>query len=146
MGKNRSNPIAVIECKEEIPCDPCVRACPHHAIQIEGGIHNIPQLIVNRCVGCGICVAKCSGQAIFVVEKRREKGYVSFPYEMLPLPQKGDHVFGTDRDGNVQCDGIIQKIITAKSFDHTAVVTIEIPVEFVDDIRGFRFKEGTLDG
>ena len=77
MEKKELRPIAVIECCEEIPCNPCMSACPHHAIVIEGGIHHIPQLKPELCVGCGICVARCSGQAIFVVGQEQEYGVVS---------------------------------------------------------------------
>ncbi len=51
MEKKELRPIAVIECCEEIPCNPCMSACPHHAIVIEGGIHHIPQLKPELCVG-----------------------------------------------------------------------------------------------
>ena len=110
MEKKESSPIAVIECCEEIPCNPCMSACPHHAIVIEGGIHHIPQLKPVLCVGCGICVARCSGQAIFVV-------------------------------GQTVCQGEILKVMIAKNFDHTTVVTLKVPLGKEDTVRGFRFRE-----
>lgn len=141
MEGDEMRAIAVIECCEEIPCNPCVKACPHHAIRIEGGIHHIPQLDAAQCVGCGICVAKCSGQAIFVVEKGEKTGKVSFPYEMYPLPTVGLCVSATDRDGQVVCDGVVTGVRTTKGFDRTSVVTVEVQADAVDVVRGFRFKE-----
>lgn len=141
MGESKKRPIAIIECCEEIPCNPCVQACPHNAIKIEGGIHHIPVLSEEKCVGCGMCVAKCSGQAIFVVEKGDTKGTVTFPYEMLPLPRNGMRVYGVDRDGAVVCNAVVTKVVTAEKFDHTNLVTIEVPVEMTDIVRAFRYKE-----
>lgn len=141
MEKEKSRPIAVIECCEEIPCNPCMNACPHHAITIEGGIHHIPQLNTELCIGCGICVAKCSGQAIFVVGQEMDCGVVSFPYEMLPLPEKGMIVKGTNRKGKIVCQGEIMKVVQKKSFDHTAVVTLKVPLGQEETVRGFQFME-----
>lgn len=141
MENKELRPIAVIECCEEIPCNPCMSACPHHAIVIEGGIHHIPQLKPELCVGCGICVARCSGQAIFVVGQEQDYGVVSFPYEMLPLPEKGMIVDGTDREGQTVCQGEILKVMAAKNFDHTTVVTLKVPLGKEDTVRGFRFRE-----
>ena len=57
---------AILECFQKIPCDPCVDACPHGAITIEGNINDMPVLDFDKCNGCGLCVSKCPGLAIFV--------------------------------------------------------------------------------
>ena len=62
-------PVAVIECIQEIPCNPCEAACRFGAIQIGDPITNLPKLIENKCTGCGICVANCPGLAIFIINK-----------------------------------------------------------------------------
>lgn len=141
MEQSRKKAVAVIECHEEIPCNPCVNACPRHAIRISGGIHHIPVLDEDACIGCGICVAKCSGQAIFVVERDEKTARISFPYEMPKIPKKGLEVYGTDRNGDPVCPGRIMRILNQETFDRTMVVTIEVPAEFADDVRGFRYKE-----
>ena len=48
------------------------------------------------CIGCGMCVASCSGQAIFLVDETYEPGFatVTLPYEFLPLPEKGEKGYG----------------------------------------------------
>lgn len=141
MEQIRKKGVAVIECCEEIPCNPCVSACPRHAIRINGGIHHIPELDEEACIGCGICIARCSGQAIFVVERLERTARISFPYEMPEIPEKELEVYGTNRDGEPVCTGVITQIMEHKSFDHTMVVTIEVPAANADDVRGFRFKE-----
>ena len=37
-------PVAVVECVQQIPCNPCESACPLHAIHIGEPITNTPQV------------------------------------------------------------------------------------------------------
>lgn len=133
-------PVAVIECVQEIPCNPCEAACLKGAIKIGEPIINLPTVDFEKCVGCGICVAKCSGMAIFVVDKSYSKtnATVAFPYEYYPLPKVGSLVKAVNRKGDVVCDGKIVKAMNPKSYDHTCVVTVEIPIEFADEVRSIK--------
>ncbi len=128
---------AVIECFEEIPCNPCMTSCPQQAITLDGAIYHIPRLIEDRCIGCGICVASCSGQAIFVVDDTYSDEYcsISMPYEFYPLPEKGAAVRAADREGRFVCGGTVKKVVTAPAFDKTAVLTIEVPAKYRDIVR-----------
>ncbi len=132
--------LAVIECFEEIPCNPCETSCPQKAITLNGAIWHLPELLEERCIGCGICVAHCSGQAIFVVDDSysEELCSISLPYEFWPLPEKGMAVDATDRDGAFVCPGTVKKVVTAPSFDQTAVLTVEVPSKYRDTVRGIR--------
>ena len=58
-------PVAVIECAELIPCNPCEAACPSGAIKIGDSINNLPVLDEDKCTGCGICISSCPGLAIY---------------------------------------------------------------------------------
>ncbi|MCK9170730.1 MAG: 4Fe-4S binding protein [Treponema sp.] len=131
-------PVAVIECVQCIPCNPCESSCSKNAIHIGDPITNLPELDEEKCIGCGICVSRCPGLAIFIVDKTYTKttAAVSFPYEYIPLPKEGDMVRAVNRKGEYVCDGRIVKIMNPKSFDHTPVVTVEIPFEQADEIRG----------
>ena len=132
--------LAVIECFEEIPCNPCESSCPHGAISLNGAIWHIPVLDEKKCVGCGICVAHCSGQAIFVVDDSHSEELcsISMPWELLPMPEKGAAVTATDRNGKAVCTGTVKKVTLAPSFDCTAVLTVEVPAAFRDEVRGIR--------
>lgn len=132
----RRGPIAVIECIEEIPCNPCEAACPMHAIHIGTPITNLPRLDVEKCIGCGKCISACSGLAIYVKDYTysKETCSISFPYEYLPLPAVGAVVEMVDRHGQVLCKGTVLKVNNAKSNDHTAVVTAEYPKTFFEDV------------
>ena len=76
-------PVAVVECVQQIPCNPCESACPFHAIHIGEPITNTPKVDKETCIGCGMCVAACPGLAIFLVDKSysETEATVSFPFE-----------------------------------------------------------------
>jgi len=141
-ARYEKGPVAVIECVQEIPCNPCEAACPKNAILVGEPITNLPVLDEDACIGCGICIAKCSGLAIFVVDKSGKnssgKGRVSFPYEFYPLPKKGDKVKGVSRAGEIVCDAVVTSVVNPKSYDHTPVITIEVPVEWADEVRNLK--------
>lgn len=134
----QKGPVAVIECNQEIPCNPCEAACKFGAIEIGEPITNIPRLIEEKCIGCGICVAKCSGLAIFLIDKTysEDKGTVAFAYEYYPLPEKNQKVSAVDRSGKYRCEGTVIKIVNPKDFDRTPIITISIPKDEVDQVRG----------
>lgn len=65
-----------------------------------------------------------------------------FAYEYLPVPAKGDVVQAVDRAGSPVCDAIVEKVVAAKSYDMTRVITISIPVEHIEDVRGIARRKG----
>lgn len=138
--KIRKGPIAVIECYQEIPCNPCEAACKFDSIKIGKPITNKPVFIAENCTGCGQCILSCPGLAIFVVyeDYSEEEGLVSFPYEYLPLPKKEQIIDAVDRNGSKICKGRVIKIINKKSFDRTLVITIAIPKKYVNQVRGIK--------
>ncbi len=133
-------PVAIIECVQQIPCNPCENACPFGAIQVGTLITGIPQLDREKCTGCGQCVAACSGLAIFIVDKGYSEleASVSFPFEYHPLPQKGDSVQAVSRAGSFVCEAKVLRVINSKKNDHTPVVTLVIPKEHADEVRSMR--------
>ncbi|SFR55493.1 4Fe-4S binding protein [Anaeromicropila populeti] len=132
--------VAVIECVQQIPCNPCEAACSRKAIIIGNPITNLPIVNGDECTGCGICVSKCPGMAIFIVNKvhSETKATVAFPYEYFPIPTEGEEVKAVNRKGEVVCDGKVIKVMNPKAFDHTPVITIEIPKEYVDQVRSIQ--------
>lgn len=141
----KKGPVAVCECVQEIPCNPCESACPFHAIKVGEHISNTPKVSWNDCKGCGQCIAHCSGLATFVLDKSYsdQVGSVSFPYEYIRSFEKGDTVGAADRSGKRVCDGVVKRIIDTKNNDRTPVVTLEVPIEFVDEVRSvYREKSG----
>jgi Fe-S-cluster-containing hydrogenase component 2 len=130
-------PVAIIECVQEIPCNPCEKACPHHAITVGQPITNLPNLDSQKCIGCGQCLSNCPGLAIFLVHKNytQTTSLVEFPYEYLPLPPEGDTVPCGGRDGAFIAWGKVMKVKATKHADGASLVRVEVPKEFFMDIR-----------
>ena len=95
----KKGPVAVVECFQEIPCNPCETSCPQKAIVVGQDINALPRVDHSKCNGCTICVSRCPGLAIFVIDQKysEAESAVTMPYEFLPLPQKGDTVEALDR-------------------------------------------------
>ena len=133
--RRAKGPVACIECFQHIPCNPCEASCPRHAITIGGEITDLPRLDEALCNGCGLCMTRCPGLAIFTVDESGDSARVSFPYEYVPLPKAGDTVTCTDRDGRALTQGTVLRVRQSPAFDHTAVVTVEIPKELSMQVR-----------
>ncbi len=132
--KQLENGVAILECVQEIPCNPCVDSCPVHAISMKD-VNAPPVNDFDRCIGCTKCVGVCPGLAIFVVKVKDQKAWVTLPYEFVPAPKKGDVVKALDRTGNVRGDAVITRVIKQGK---TLVVTIEIESGLAMDIRNLR--------
>ncbi|HDN19709.1 MAG TPA: 4Fe-4S dicluster domain-containing protein [Candidatus Acetothermia bacterium] len=134
-------PCAVIECLEEIPCNPCEEACPTGAITVGSPITNIPRLDPEKCVGCGVCVGVCPGLAIFLVDLSpgRGRARLTVPHEMLPVPEVGEEVELLGRDGTVLERG---KVVRKHRFGTTWAITVELPAELIQEVRAVRSLRG----
>ena len=131
----------VIECTQNIPCNPCQDACKFGCIKVGANITLLPQIDVEKkCTGCGMCVASCSGQAIFLVDDDIGDGYasVAFPYEFLPVPNVGDKGTALNRKGELVCPAEIIKVQKASVMDKTMVVTMKVKQAFVKDARFYK--------
>lgn len=126
--------VAIIECIQEIPCDPCVAICPVNAISMEN-INDLPKIDYDKCTGCKRCVGICPGLAIFVVKINNEKALITLPYEFLPIPKVRDKVIAIDREGDSTGTA---KVIKINKKNKTAVITIEVDKDLAMKIRNIR--------
>ncbi len=131
-------PVAVIECVQQIPCNPCEKACPFGAITVGEDITALPVIDRAKCKGCGLCISRCPGLAIFVVDASGDEATIMLPYEYLPLPAAGNTVDALDRSGKPVGAARILKVNTAASLEGTAVVTVAVPRELANTVRNFR--------
>lgn len=134
----------VIECTQNIPCNPCQDACPKHCIKIGSKITALPAVDPEvSCSGCGMCVASCSGQAIFLVDEDCGDGtaQITMPYEFLPLPQEGEKGIALSRSGEKVCEAQVVGVRSAKAFDHTRLLTIKVAKEYAMKARFFRRED-----
>jgi len=131
----------VIECTQNIPCNPCQDSCKVGCIKVGENITMLPAIDEEKkCVGCGMCVASCSGQAIFLVDETYGEGYatVAFPYEFIPVPQVGDQGTALDRQGKPVCAADIVEVKKSSVMDKTVVVTMKVPLAFVNSARFYK--------
>lgn len=131
----------VIECTQNIPCNPCQDACKFGCIKIGNKITALPAVDLEReCKNCGMCVASCPGQAIFLVNDDCGDGFatVTLPYEFLPLPCVGDKGSALNRKGKVVGEAEVIDIKTAKTFDKTVLLTMRVPKELSKSARFFK--------
>ena len=133
-------PVAIIECVQEIPCNPCVDSCKRGAITMGDSINNVPVVNYDKCNGCALCVANCPGLAIFIIDMTFEdnRALVGMPYEFLPLPEEGETVTLLNRGGDSVSSGEIIKVRNAKIQDRTPVIFIACDKEKAMSVRFFR--------
>lgn len=126
--------VAIIECVQKIPCDPCVAVCPVNAISMKD-INDTPKIDFDKCTGCKRCVGICPGLAIFVVKVVDDKAFVTLPYEFLPIPKVGDNVTALDREGKPRSTTRVVKVNRSLK---TTIVTIEVEKELAMEIRNIK--------
>lgn len=148
--RRAKGPVAVIECYQNIPCNPCYTSCNRKAIKELIDINDRPELNEKLCTGCGVCVYNCPGLAITVIDETYSdtEALVKLPYEFLPLPAEGSYVTGMDRSGTPVCRAKVIKVLSGKAVDRTAVVTLAVPKELSMEVRFFKeddyFTDNTI--
>jgi Fe-S-cluster-containing hydrogenase component 2 len=143
LARLAAGPVAVIECRQNIPCNPCADACPRGAIRSFGDINECPELDASRCNGCGACMACCPGLAIFVVDYTYspEEALVKIPYEFSPVPREGDKVEALDRSGRPV--GVAKVVKVQVYRNKTRVLVLAVPEAIAMEVRHVRkMREG----
>ncbi len=131
----------VIECTQNIPCNPCQDACKFGCIKVGKTITSLPVVDgTEDCKNCGMCVAACSGQAIFLIDESEDDEYlkITLPYEFLPIPEKGAVGKALNRSGQVICDAKVMDYKLIPAYDHTALLTIQVPREYKMEARFYK--------
>jgi len=133
-------PVALFECMQQIPCNPCADACPRGAITVKE-INDCPSVDSKLCNGCGVCMTHCPGLSIFVVDYTYgiETASVKIPYEFSPLPLANELVDGLNRQGQCVCTG--QVIRVQHSPNKTNVISVVVPQELAMDVRSIRLRK-----
>lgn len=133
-------PVAVIECFQKIPCNPCFLACRQGAIQEFADISDLPRIDDSKCNGCAICVANCPGLAIFVVDftYTKNEGLVKIPWEYLPVPEANTQVAALDREGRAIGAARVVRVQRIKGQERTPVIWLAVPKELVMSVRNIR--------
>jgi len=133
-------PVAVFECSQSIPCNPCADACPRGAITVKE-INDCPSIDMERCNGCGVCMTHCPGLSIFVVDYSYgvDTALIKIPYEFSPLPAANEVVDALDREG--QSVGVGQVLRVQKSPNKTSIIWLSVPQELAMEVRNIRLRK-----
>ncbi len=135
----------LIRCVQEIPCDPCTKACPHDLIRIPGSILNLPEF-AGVCEGCARCVIACPGLAINLVcndyDPSGEYAILMLPFEFaedrIPL---GQEVVTTDMEGQVVGKGRVIAVREREDQDRRKLLLLEVPASDKLLVAGFLIRE-----
>ncbi|PKN21732.1 MAG: sulfurtransferase [Deltaproteobacteria bacterium HGW-Deltaproteobacteria-22] len=131
----------VFFCDQEIPCNPCVDACPLHSIQIPGTIMDLP-VFEGKCSGCGKCVLACPGLAVSQVFEDTDKTgdtavvMLAFEFDAARIPADGQ-VITTDRHGRLLGTGTVLEVRDKKNQDRRKLVRLRVPAAEKLDVAGF---------
>jgi len=135
----------VIRCVQEIPCNPCVEACPKGWVRLENeSITSLPRW-EGECVGCLKCAVVCPGLAITVVDRRFDPtgrtAQVWVPWEIDDEQVKvGNQVSLTGSEGESVGSGIVRHIRTLKWMDKRRMVQIEVDSRLATKVAGIRIQ------
>ena len=157
-------PVAIVECFQEIPCNPCVKACrrgaitmPHNAESPKPGspapqkqaqgehppqssINDLPVVDAELCNGCGLCISLCPGLAIFVVDKAwsDDRALVKLPFEYVPVPEQGQYAAGLDRAGRELGWFEVVKVTSGGKKNMTWTISLAVPRSLAMEVRCIR--------
>jgi Fe-S-cluster-containing hydrogenase component 2 len=134
---------AIIECYEDIPCNPCVTSCPVKAISMGPTIHNQPKLNPDLCIGCSICVTSCPGLAIILAKVNDDKAFFKIAYEMNGVFEKDMIVSALNRSGEVIGEGRIISILNHPRQLKTQLIEVEVDRSLLHDFITIKEK---IDG
>ncbi len=143
----KKGPVAIAECFQNIPCDPCAKACVKKAITIEPDINAAPKVNFDICNGCGACISVCPGLAIFTVDMTYSdnEALVRLPFEFLPVPEQGQLVCGLDRSGKELGYFKAVRVTPGRKENRTYVITLAVPKDLAMEVRNIR-PGGYADG
>jgi NADPH-dependent 2,4-dienoyl-CoA reductase/sulfur reductase-like enzyme/Fe-S-cluster-containing hydrogenase component 2/bacterioferritin-associated ferredoxin len=142
---SHSKVFPVIRCVQEIPCNPCVEACPKGWVMLEGeSIMSLPHWD-GECVGCLKCASICPGLAITVVDKRfdptQKNAQVWIPWELDDqYITVGKEVALSGFEGEVVGSGIVRHVRALKWMDKRKMVQVEVESSLATKVAGIRVQ------
>ena len=140
-------PVAVIECFQRIPCNPCATGCHRQAIKPFADINDRPEIDDEKCNGCALCLTKCPGLAIMIVDMNwsADRALIKLPYEFRPLPENGQIVAALDREGNPICEAEIIQTLLTPNMNKTPIVSLAVDKSLVKTVRNIKIEKTNLD-
>lgn len=142
-----SGPVAIAECYQNIPCDPCYHSCKRQAIEKFSDLNDRPKIDHEKCNGCAMCLLRCPGLAIFIIDKSYSdtEALVKIPYEYLPLPLAEEEVVAINRAGERVGKARVVRVQTGAKLDGTCIIWLAVPQELAMEVRHFLREEANND-
>lgn len=138
----KGNRYLVMDCLEQIPCNPCEEVCRRGAVAIGENLNGVPVFTAEKCDGCGACITICPGSCIYLVEEAGEgRARVTMAHDRLPRPAEGSEVALVGRGGETVGQGIVCRVKNTRTDRHLWQVTVETSAEAAGSTRGFRQGE-----
>lgn len=140
---SRRKAVVVVDCSQQIPCNPCETACRKGAIRVGEDVCALPVSDPEACDGCGRCVALCPGMAVFLLDRSGGggKAAVTVPYEMGEEIWAGMEVWAVDGEGKELGRGKILEVRAIRGATATRLVKVEIPETWALKVRGVRLRQ-----
>jgi Fe-S-cluster-containing hydrogenase component 2/bacterioferritin-associated ferredoxin len=135
----------MIRCAQEIPCNPCVEACPKGSIILGESIMSLPRW-TGDCIGCLKCAVVCPGLAITVVDRRFDPtgrtARVWIPWELdTNFVEPGRNVTLTGSEGEEITTGAIRRVRALEWMDRRKMVEVEVESDLATKIAGIRVQD-----
>jgi NADPH-dependent 2,4-dienoyl-CoA reductase/sulfur reductase-like enzyme/Pyruvate/2-oxoacid:ferredoxin oxidoreductase delta subunit/bacterioferritin-associated ferredoxin len=137
----------VIRCHQEIPCDPCVYACPKGMIKLRGSsIKALPSFDGDDCLGCARCVVVCPGLAILLVDERydpeKKHALITMPIEIENVEYNiNDTLETVGRGGEVVGTGRLIAFRKSPWQNRRTLILLEVPYGHRLAVSGVRLKK-----
>ncbi len=141
----------IFHCRQEVPCNPCVTACPEGAIKTERDeITGLPYIIdTGMCKGCLNCVFVCPGLATTLVDFRKDEEHplITLPYEIWrEKVEEGEKVPVTDVDGAILGYYPVEKVLTnKKKYPGTLLVQLRVEKKVAKEAAGIWVQEKQVE-
>lgn len=120
----------LIDCPQDIPCNPCETSCrAFNAIKIGGEINQPPSISHENCHGCGLCLKACPGRAIRLVQYNYSDtlSAITTPYEFTPYPTLHLAVEVVNKQGENITTGEIVEVKPPKNKTECGTITFTVP-------------------
>ncbi len=138
-------PVASLECFENVGCSVCADVCPAKAITFKTKVAS-PQLNEELCTGCSLCVAHCPPGAAVMIQEAEPQQRASY---FLPAPAKEFYQKAQEFDlGNRRGDWLASsKLVQQWHFDGAlhSVVRVDTSSIYLWDIRTVKKKSKIND-
>ncbi len=125
----------IVDCPQEIPCNPCARTCGTGAISIEGEMCGKPRVEDELCSGCLKCLDACPVSCIYLIEESGGEALLTLAYDRLPLPRRGESVALKDRNGKALGRGKVERAAKSRKDGSLAIITLRVPAETAPMVR-----------